>query len=201
MKAIGEVISSSIKSFVAEVWRQDKPDSIESLPKFGSYLRCLSPVDELEVFGIVYDITSGPQDGHHKATALKMTREELRREQPQIFSLLKTELHAVICGYRQNGHFFASLAPQPPQVHDFVWTMNAEEIRLASSDLEFLRLLSWVSSVPGDELMAAAIKEASKARNNDYQFLVETGQSLSKIFRDDYDRLLALLKKINPKND
>ncbi|MBY0357598.1 MAG: hypothetical protein K2W82_06315 [Candidatus Obscuribacterales bacterium] len=201
MKAIGEVTSSSIKSFVAEVWRQGNPDNNESLPKFGSFLRCQSTVDELEVFGIVYDIISGPQDGHHKATALRMTREELRQEQPQIFSLLKTELHAVICGYRQNGQFFASLAPQPPQVHDFVWTMSAEEIKLASSDLEFLRLISWVSSVPGDELMAAAIKEASKARNNDYQFLVETGQNLSKIFRDDYDRLLALLKKINPKND
>lgn len=202
MKAIGEVLGSSIKSFVAETWRNDLgSESTEpvNIPGFGSFLKCISFESGLEVYGIVYDVITGPQDGHHRATALKMTREQLRQEQPQIFSLLKTELHAAICGYKQDGRLFPRLAPHPPQVHDFVWTLDNNEIREISSDLEFLRLISWVSSVPADELIAAAIREASQARNNDYEFLVAAGQNLSHIFRDDYDRLISLLKKINPK--
>lgn len=197
MKAIGEVVSASIKSFTVEVWHEDTQTS-SMPPGFGSLLRCVSSEFELEVFGVIYDVVTGPQDNYHKATAMKMSRKQLRQEQPQIFSLLKTDLHAAVCGYKKDGQFFARLAPQPPQVHDFVYSLSRQEIKDATSDLEFLRLISWVTSIPNDELIAAVIREAALARDNDYKFLVSAGKSLSQLFREDYDRLVSVLKKINP---
>lgn len=197
MKAFGEVVSSSIKNFTVEVWREDSA-SHTAPPGFGSFLRCVSGEEELEIYGIVYDVVTGPQDNYHKATALKMSRKQLKQEQPQVFSLLKTELHAAVCGYKKENRFYARLAPQPPQVHDFVYSLSRQEIKEASTDLEFLRLIGWVTSIPNDELIAAAVREASRARDNDYTFLVSAGKNLSQLFREDYDRLVSVLKKINP---
>jgi hypothetical protein len=59
-------------------------------------------------------------------------------------------------------------------------------------------LLSTISEVPSDELLAAAIREAYKARDCDYAFLVSAGQALSNLLRSDYDRLVCVLRKIRP---
>lgn len=206
MQAIGEVLSSSITGFSAEAWRFDaksaakrKGDAaLPSVPYFGSFLKSKSENRDLVVFGVVYDILTGPQDPYHKPTALGMSRAELQREQPQIFALLKTEWKVAIIGYKQDGRCYCALPPYPPEVHDFVYPLEGEELVEASEDLEFLRSLVSVSGVPADELIAAAIRHAAQPRRENYKYLVEAGQIVSKLLRDDYDRLGSILKKIRP---
>lgn len=201
MQAIGEVLSSSITGFTAESWREEiSSDSLarNSQPVFGSFLKCHSEDKRLSIFGVLYDIITGPQDQHHKPTALKMTRAELKREQPQIFSLLKTEWHVAIVGYKQEGKYLIGLPPFPPEVHDFVYPLSSEEVLEASENLEFLRMLQGVTGVPCDELLAATIRNAARARQDDYSYLVQAGQHVSTLLRDDYDRLGSILRKIRP---
>ena len=200
MKPIGEVLSSSITGLTAEAWHQDDKDGLpESIrPHFGSFLRVDCADERLQIYAVVYNVITGPQDSLHKPTALKLSREQLKVEQPHIFALLKTEIHAVTVGYSQDSEFYDRLPPQPAQVHDFIYAAEKEELKRITENLDFVRLISGVSSVPSDELIAAAIREAASARNQDYQFLKRAGQSLSHVFRDDYDRLVTVLRKIKP---
>jgi hypothetical protein len=201
MHPIGEVLSSRITSFVAEAWRSENTDDtglLQAAPGFGSFLKCRSEEKQLSIFGVVYDIVTAPQDQLHRPTALRMSRAELKKEQPQIFLLLKTEWHVAVVGYRQAGACRSGLPPFPPQVHDFVYPLENEELLDVSENLEFLRMLNGVAGVPADELLAAAIRNAAQARHNEYQYLVNAGQQVSKLLHDDYDRLAAVLKKIRP---
>ena len=201
MQAIGEVLSSRITSYIAEAWRSEDADqnnlSLLS-PHFGSFLKSRSEEKRLTVYGVVYDIVTGPVDQHHKATALHMTRAELRKEQPQIFLLLKTEWHVAVVGYKQAGACHCGLPPFPPEVHDFVYPLEVEELQEASENLEFLRILYGVAEVPRDELLAATIRNAAKSRSDNYKYLVEAGKQVSRLMRDDYERLGSVLRKIKP---
>lgn len=198
MAAIGEVLSASIKNFVAESWKTHEELKGGESPRFGSFLKSRSDDSEVTVYGVVYDIVTGPRDQHHKPVALQMTREELRREQPQIFSLLKTEWHLACIAYRDARGVHSGLPPRPPEVHDFVFNLEAEEVVEITDSMEFLRLVSAAPGAMPDELVAAAIRNAAEARHEEYQYLVEAGQHLSKLFRDDFERLGAVLKKIHP---
>lgn len=211
MDAIGEVLTSTITGFTAEAWRQGAVHSSvhssgentarskhEPSPSFGSFLKSVSEEKRLTVYGVVYNIITGPQDQHHKPTALRMSRAELQREQPQIFALLKTEWQVVTVGYRRDGSFECGLPPYPPEVHDFVFSLDEDEILTVSENFEFIRMLSGAAGVPGDELLAATIRGAARARHDDYRYLVEAGQNVSRLLRDDYDRLGSVLRKIRP---
>jgi hypothetical protein len=202
MDAIGEVLTSSITGLIAECWSGSEGEfelRSTNAPKFGSFLRIdATEADNTNIFAVVYDVVTGPQDSMHKPHALRLTREQLRMEQPQIFALLKTEIHATIIGYEYRSTYRPGLPPRPPQVHEFVYTAEPKEIKAITEDLDFVRLLARVTSVPTDELIAACIREAYYARKSDYDFLVRAGQTLAQTFREDYDRLSAMLRKIRP---
>ena len=197
MNAIGEVLSANIKSFVAEAWRDKERDATS--PEFGSFLKSYSEESKLTIYGVVYDILTGPKDQHHKPIALQMTRAELKREQPQIFSLLRTEWHVVCVAYSQaDRRIRTGVPPSPPEVHDFVYQPAEDEVIAVSDNLDYLRLVCAAQGGLQDELVAASIRSAARARHEEYHYLVEAGQHLSKLFRDDCERLGAVLKKIHP---
>jgi hypothetical protein len=197
MAAVGEVLSSSITEVVVACWQPDEDEQApDAVPAFGSFLCIDSSEQGLKIFASVFDVVTGPLDGLHKAQPLKMSRKQLRLEQPQIFSLLKTDLKAAIVGYERKGVYHAGLAPLPCQVHDFVSAAEPQQIERVTDGLEFIRLLSRISSVPNDELVTAAIWQAYRARKFSYEFLVEAGQTLAKTFGDDYNRLSAALAKL-----
>jgi hypothetical protein len=200
-QAVGEVLTSSITSVTAECWSHDNNEKLGARPRFGSFLKIDSTDTNLQIFAVVFNVMTGPPDTVHKPWALGLTRSQLRIEQPQIFSLLRTEIHAQIVGYRES---YASknirhyLPPHSPDVHDFIYPASQAEVRELTTNFEFLRLLLDVSAVPTDELLAATIREAQKVHDNHYAYLLAAGQALSQLLHNDYDRLVSLLKKIRP---
>ncbi|HEY9680208.1 MAG TPA: hypothetical protein V6C86_01290 [Oculatellaceae cyanobacterium] len=195
--AIAEVLSSTITSVIAQTNPQQELD-ISLRPRFGSFLTVATNDSDIRIFAVVYNVVTGAPDSVHKPVAMGLTRDELRAEQPHIFSLLRTEIHAAIVGYEQNGNIFQHLPPHPPDVHDFVYLSTQDEIIELTADFDFLRLLLHVSAVPADELLAATVREAQRAAAYPEPFLVAAGQALSKLLQNDYDRLVALLRKIRP---
>lgn len=198
--AVGEVISSSITDFVTELWLKDKDgENLETIrPNFGSFLRVESVEEGLNCYAVVYNIITGPYDAQHKPAALGLSRQELRVEQPHIFSLLQTQIYASIIGFKQDDQMHLYLPPKPPQVHDFVFPADSQEIALLTEDQSFLRLLTNILSVPTDELLAASIRQAEHCHKNSHDFLVNAGKALAHLIDSDYDRLVCLLKKIRP---
>jgi hypothetical protein len=199
LQAIAEVVSSSVTSVVAQSLSQDGELSLsDDRARFGSFVKIASGSDDLEIFAVIHDVVTGPIDGVHRTSAFGLNREQLRKEQPQIFALLRTDLHAAIIGYRQGKKAYQHLPPRPPEVHDFVYAADKKEIEAITSDFEFLRLLAAVATVPADELLAAAVREAYAAQGGRSSFLLKAGQALSQLFRSDYERLVSVLRKIKP---
>ncbi len=202
IKPIAEIITSTITDFKAECVGADKGLDFPSKPSFGRFLKVGEPDAEVFIYAVVFNVITGPLDSVHKPSALGLTRSQLQLEQPQVFSLLKTELSAAIVGHSKNGKIYTHLPPQPPDVHDFVFEAQSAEVEVLTRDFEFIRHLSQVSQVPADELLAAAIREAKliayPKKGEDREFLVGAGRFLSNIFRNDYDKLLSVLKKIRP---
>jgi hypothetical protein len=193
---LAEVISSSITTIVAQSLHDGEPSS-SARPNFGSFI-IVDSVNNVSVIAVVHDVTTGSPDNVHRPSALGLSREQLRIEQPQIFALLRTEIQATIVGYVQAGKVFQHLPAQPPEVHDFVYGATPEAVLALTEEFDFLRLLASASTVAPDELLAATIREAYGVRQEDYQFLVRAGQALSQLFRQDYDRLVCVLRKIKP---
>lgn len=196
---LAEVISSSITGVVAQCLMSSDKDGMPEAakPRFGSFLK-ISTANKIDVLTVVHNVITGSPDAVHHPWALGLSREQLREEQPHIFSLLRTEVHAVVIGHKERGEVYQHLPPIPPEVHDFVYQASEEEIRQVTQGFDFLRLISTVTTVPQDELAAASIREAYKAHGEEYSFLVEAGQALSHIFKNDFDRLVAILRKIRP---
>ena len=226
---LAEVLTSSITGLVAETIKNISGSGGSSSggssnkvlkPRFGSFVRVDSPENDISIFAIVFNVITNPPDSVHKPSALGLTRDQLRVEQPHIFALLKTEVHAQIVGYLDwsDKAIYQHLPPQPPEVHDFVYSASQEEVLKLSSEFEFLRLLNGVTSVPADELMAACVREAARARagaptihnsgsGTDYDkeqastaYLIEAGRAISQLFRSDYERMLSIVRKIKPGN-
>jgi hypothetical protein len=192
---IAEVIAASITHFEAETISEHRPN-------FGSFIKAQSLEKNLDIYAIVFNIVTNSPDNIHKPMALGLSRAELQVEQPHIFSLLKTHIHAQIIGYRQEQTeiFHSYLPPTPPEVHDFIYPCSTSEIISLCQDFEFLRLLTSVKTPPPDELISAAIRQAGQAQesNNVHQFHLEAGRAICQLYRGDSERMLSILKKIRP---
>jgi hypothetical protein len=66
-----------------------------------------------------------------------------------------------------------------------------------TEELDFLRTLLDVKTVPVDSLVAAVLREIYRLRQADRDWLVEAGRKLSTLLKDDYDRLRYILSQVH----
>ncbi len=119
------------------------------------------------------------------------------QEQPELGEwLLVTDFRAIIVGYTHNGFIRQHLPPQPPKMHTFVYPCSAEETRLLTSRMDFLRTLANFRNAPADEVIAACVREAAAAQRGDVEFVIRAGKELANLLKDDYDRLHAIMRRI-----
>lgn len=195
----GEVVAAS--TMVVEVQCFPADDGRLTLPQppaFGSFVRTASEESGVDIFAVVYEVVTGSMDSTHRPAAMNMSRQQLREHQPQIFDLLRTDVTCLIVGYRQGGRFFQHLPPHPPQIHDFVYACPGSEVQAFTERLDFLRTLIKTAGIPTDELVPALLRQAGAVRNFDRNFMVAAGKELSSLLRDDYDRLMAMLRRLKP---
>lgn len=187
MDHIGEVIESSTKGFVAQ-----SPKVGES-PSFGSFVKTDSdPV----VYGLVYEIITQSGEPGRRPTAYDMSIDELRREQPQIFELLKTEFHVLTMAHAPSKEIKFTLSPLPPPIHSFIYECTQKEKKELSEQDFFLRTIMSSPNVPVDDLLISSLYQAKRVRENDGEYIIRMGKSLSRYFKDDYERLSSILRRI-----
>ena len=199
---IAEVIETATTEFLAQCL--DPEDlSFPVMPPFGSWVKSVDEESGNQVYAVVYYATTMPIDSIHRATALGLSLQDLREQQPQIFAMLKTEFRAAIVGFEQglgdrssNQTVYQYLPPRPPQIHQAVYRCEPETIIHFSEQLDFLRTLLEVNGAPVEALTAAAIRQVYQLRA-DRDWLIRAGRTLSVVLKDDYDRLKVILSQIH----
>ena len=188
MNYIAEVIESSTTRFVAQA------RELNGSPPFGAFVKVgASPT----AIAMISDIVTGSTELNRRPVAYGKTEEELREEQPQIFELLRTEITATIVGYADGAMMKHCLPPQPPRLHSFVYCCAPEEICEFTGRFDYFRTLIGVGGTLSDELMIAAIQQTCACHGDaGRSWFIRAGKELSRLLRDDYDRLESILRRV-----
>jgi hypothetical protein len=185
---IGEVIESSTSRFTAQSCE------LNQAPGFGTFVKT---GNGSVAYGLVFDIRTQSADANRKPTAYGLTEEELRREQPQIFELLRTEFDAVIVGHAGDSGPMQILPSQPPGIHSFCFPCNEREVKSLTTNGDYVRTILGGSQLPSDDLIIVSVRNAWAVRGFDTAYLVTLGKELSRLIRDDYERLSSLIRRIS----
>ena len=189
---IGEVLESNTTTLKAQV------PANEDAPAFGGWIKVEAGSGEM-LYGVVSMVEQGSVMPSRRATALGKTTDELVREMPQVMALLRTSFNAVIIAYKdKDGRIHQTLPPVPAAIHGFVKTCTLEEIQAFGAPFDFLRTLvqSSDTATPIDDLIVAILRHLCDAQPGEgYDVLVEAGRALSRLFRDDHERLQAILRR------
>jgi len=89
-----------------------------------------------------------------------------------------------------------ALSPLPPPIHSFLYECTNKEKKELSEQDFFLRTIMSSSNVSVDDLLISSLSHARTVRKNDGEYIVRMGKSLSRYFKDDYERLSSILRRI-----
>lgn len=193
---LAEVIESSTRHLVAEVYREAEP------PAFGSWVR-VPHANGTELFGLVAHVEMASFEPNRRAVAFGKTTDELRREMPQVMELLRTTCRALVVAYRDaDGRLRQTLPPQPAALHAFVLPCTDGDVCALGAPFDYLRTLvtNPDPAVPADDLLVAVLTGLHRAHGGAGAaadtVLVEAGRVLSRLLRDDHERLQSILRRV-----
>lgn len=190
---IGEVIEASTTEFIAQCY------DLHGAPALGALLRTSD--GPTEIFAVACHVRTGSIDPGRRPVARGRDDEDeddIYRRHPELPQLLRTELRALVIGYREDGLIHHYLPPRPPHLHGFVYQCPPAETAAFTDRLDFLPTLIAASPpVPADELIGAFLRQAGTARGPACrQFLVSAGKELARALTTDPQRLGAILTRM-----
>jgi hypothetical protein len=146
-----EIIQSHLTSARAECWKWD------SVPDFGSLV--VIEQKDLRIIACVTSIETGSADPSRQPYAYQKTEVELLREQPQIFSFLKTYIQLTPVGFftEKEPAIQYFLPPQPAKIHAFVRSVDTTLAQQFFTQTSFLYLLQHANPISYDEVLFALI--------------------------------------------
>jgi len=185
---IAEVIEAETTRFAAQCYE------LYEIPPLGSLVRTG------DIYAIVAGaMTTGLEPGR-KAVARgkdEATEEAVYESSPQLSRLLRSEVEALVVGYRDGDSIFQYLPPQPARIHGFVYLCPPDEVMEFGASFGFLAILvNAALSVPSDELIAAALRRMSLAHDDPRAFMVAAGKELAVLLSSQYDRLKLVLGRL-----
>jgi hypothetical protein len=190
---IGEIIEASTGQFVAECYELHTPPPLGSLVKTSE--------GDVEIFGMVCNAATESIEPNRRPIARgkeEATEEGIYRQHPQLSKLLRTTFDTLIVGHSKGDatsplHY---LPPRPPHVHSFVYLCEQDEVCRFTHSLDFLPILLGTRSVAVDEIVAACLRQASCAHDDQRAFLVRSGKELAILLGAELNRLNAILRRI-----
>ncbi|MCS6802498.1 MAG: hypothetical protein RMM58_06310 [Chloroflexota bacterium] len=191
---IGEVLHATTTAFTAAC------DDLHRPPPFGSLVYASD--GERDVLGLVYAQTTGSVDPGRPAIVRGRdlgSEEEVYRKHPQLGTLLRTDIQALVVGFIQDGRIRQHLPPQPPRVHAFLYQADDQLVGQFFHQLDFLSIvLGTATAAPVDELIAAAIRHALDRASEEKrrELAVRAGRELVVLLRGDPVRVGAVLRRM-----
>jgi len=166
---------------------------------FGSILKVAG--DTTDIIGVTFNVSTRSVEPNRKPSAFGLSPDELRREMPQVYELLRTEIESLIIGYyhKLEKRYYQMLPLESPQIHSFVYTCSPDEIVAFAGLLDFLRtILNANLPVPSEELIISTVRCALKEMDGKQRdgFMIAVGKELSRLIKNDYDLLRSIIRKI-----
>ncbi len=199
MQRIGEVIESATTRFTAGVY------TLLQAPQVGTLVRAQTTTNDLSVYGLVYEIRTVSREPGGRAVMRGRTysgRElydaEIYLAHPDLSEVLQTEFSALTVGFRQAERNYHYLPPHPPPVHYSVYPCPHTEVVEFCTQSDFFRTVLLSPQIPGDDVLATLIRHVAQSHSDGSAYLIWAGRQLASLLKDDYDRLLAILRKIKP---
>jgi hypothetical protein len=185
---IAEVIEASTAQFAAQCYE------LYALPPLGSLVKTGA------IYGIVgHAETTGLEPGRRPIARGKdeASEEAVYQSSPQLVKLLRSEFTAVVVGYKDSDNLYQYLPPQPARIHGFVYLCQPDEVKEFSRSFGFLNILTNAAlPIPAEELIAAALRQMSKAQEDSRAFLVAAGKELANLLSADFLRLKNILGRL-----
>lgn len=152
-KTFGEIIESSLGHWRGQSWQWDY------FPPFASLVTVKT--ENLILLGLIYDVKTGSADSSREPFAYQKTEEELRQQQPHIFSFLKTTFSCIPLGFVQEHRVWHQMPPVPPKIHAFVEHASAQTVGQFFTEPDFVSRIAHATAVQPlvDELLIAIIQQ------------------------------------------
>lgn len=182
-KPFGEIIESSLTHWKVQCWQWDV------MPTFASLL--VVEQAPFIIYGIVTHLQTGSNDPGRVPYAYQKTEEELRREQPQIFTLLQTTATCMIVGYEHNQSLLYQLPPYPTKIHTFVHEATPDQLRAFYAQPTFIPMLANQTSivVSIEDVLLTIIKQLHEQNMLGRDYLDQCIRMFSTMVGNDYRRL------------
>jgi len=185
---VGEIIEASTTGFAAQCYE------LYELPPLGSLVKTG------DIYGIVANAATTSLEPNRKPIARgrdEATEEAIYQSSPQLVKLLRSEFEAVVVGHRAGDKLRHYLPPAPARIHAFVYLCPPDEVREFSQSFDFLNILvNTRLPVPADELIAAALRQISRAHEDRNAFLVTAGKELAALLSHDFTQLKSVLGRL-----
>ena len=195
MQRVGEVIEASTTDFVAQCYE------LYQSPPLGSLVKTTDL--SVELYGIVYHATTASLEPGRRPIARgrdEASEEEIYRSSPQLLKLLRTEFSALVVGHRESDKLYRYLPPKPARIHAFVYLCSPDEVREFGQSFDFLNILINAHlPVSVEELTSASLRQMSEVYEDPHAFLVAAGKELAILLGGEFNRLKAILKRIDVK--
>ncbi len=189
---VGEVIEAGTTEFTAQCYE------LYQSPPLGSLVKTKD--SSAESYAIVYHATTTSLEPGRRPIARgkdEATEEAIYQSSPQLLKLLRSEFSALVVGHREGDRLNHYLPPQPARIHSFVYQCPPEEVKEFSQSFAFLNLLLRASlPVSPDELIAACLRQMSRAHEDPDTFLVSAGKELAILLSSDFKQLKAILERV-----
>lgn len=199
---IGEIIETTSLRVVAQRVEpaSDGPPRPVQPPNLGSLVWARLP-EGGRVFAVVsFGTTTGLDTGRRPIVRSQadVIDDRVYLEHPQLARVLRTVFEALLVGWEDAaGRLFRHVPPQPPPLHFAVFPASPEETARFSEDMRYFRLLLGVSGpVPGEQVLAAHVREVYRARGEDDAWREQAARYIAQLLKRDYERLRATLEAI-----
>lgn len=196
---IGEVIESSTTRFITGTYE------LLQAPPFGALVRAQAQADDTAIYGLVYEISTGSRDLGGRAivrgrtyTGRELYDAQIYQEHPDLTEVLQTEFAAITVGFVAQHRLEHYLPSHPPPVHYSVYQCAEPELARFTASCDFFRTVLHNGQIPGDELLAATLRLAAHTHPDPRAYLVHAGREIASLLKNDYDRLIALLRRVRP---
>lgn len=192
---IGRVTRCSTQAFSGAV----RTSSL-GLPVFGACCQAEAEGGRVQVIGVIHDILIEDDPLARQMAALddlpaeQLADAQRNRQAPVEFS-------ALTIGYLEEGRFHGGLPAQPPFTLAPVFLLETEKLLQFSRDLSFARQILNAEGIPGNELLAAILKQMAAAHpaGEQERFLLQAGRMIARYLAGDLPRLETILHTLQPR--
>lgn len=192
-RLLGRVLRSSTANFTAGC-RTLEAD----LPVFGSLVQA-ERSDGSAIYGLIHDVRVDDDPFVRQLIAAGDLTAEYVEDQRQRRQVPVEVAVLVVGGRGRDGRVFHVLPPQPPTTLSWVTVCAEREVRQFGQQLTFMRTVLNAAEAPGDELLAAALRQIAAVQGSsdlENAYLVRAGQELARLLGRDPMRLDSILQRM-----